>query len=71
MRGVDVMQPESSSWIPLDTNAKCRCGARVMIRQVRATGQLGLFEGEWGWEWMCPLDRTQGPGQMPATEEAA
>jgi hypothetical protein len=62
-----MRQPDASSWIPLDTNAKCPCGTRVMIRQVPATGQLGLFEGEWGWEHRCPACGLQGPGQQPAT----
>jgi hypothetical protein len=60
-------QPDASSWIPLDTNPKCPCGTRVMIRQVRATGQLDLLAGEWTWEHRCPECGLQGPGQQPAT----
>ena len=56
-----------SSWIPLDTNAGCpRCGTLVVVRQVRVTGQIDLFQGEWGWEHMCPECRLQGPGKAPA-----
>jgi hypothetical protein len=60
------MSPDASSWIPLDSNAKCECGTRVMIRQVRATGQLSLMEGEWVFKHMCPRCRLQGPGKQPA-----
>jgi ribosomal protein S27AE len=61
---------EASSWIPLDTNAKCpRCGTRLWIRQVRAAGQLNLVDGEWAWEHMCPRCRLQGPGKSAAKEE--
>jgi predicted RNA-binding Zn-ribbon protein involved in translation (DUF1610 family) len=61
---------EASSWIPLDTNAECpRCGTRLMIRQVRAAGQIDLFQGEWAWEHMCPECRLQGPGKNAAKEE--
>jgi hypothetical protein len=44
-----------------------------MIRQVRATGQLSLLEGEWEWEHRCPECGLQGQGQEPAAmkEEAA
>lgn len=68
------MTADASSWVPLAANADCpRCGTRVWIRQIRVTGQINLFDGEWGWEHMCPECRLQGPGQKPAAakEDAA